>query len=111
MVRQAYAKLAWRARSAFPLTPHLINWSLVSSLSRFLLEKAIRALVKDEYDEVNYKVLNIGAVNFLCPPTRARSVFRWMGATSKPSSRLSRLPRNTGASMTFIRAHPYPLDS
>jgi FAD/FMN-containing dehydrogenase len=53
--------------SAFPLTPHLINLvvDLRPSLSPFLLENAIRALVKDEYDEVSYKVLNIGAANVL----------------------------------------------
>jgi hypothetical protein len=53
--------------SLFPLTPHLINLlvDLRPSLSPFLLENAIRALVKDEYDEVSYKVLNIGAANVL----------------------------------------------
>lgn len=53
--------------SSFPLTPHLINLvaGLRPSLSPFLLETAIRALVKDEYDEVSYKVLNIGAANVL----------------------------------------------
>ena len=53
--------------SAFPLTPHLINLAvdIRPNWSPFLLEKAIRALVKDEYDEVSYKVLNIGAANFL----------------------------------------------
>jgi L-gulono-1,4-lactone dehydrogenase len=53
--------------SAFPPTPHLINLivGIKPSLSPFLLENAIRALVKDEYDEVSYKVLNIGAANVL----------------------------------------------
>src|SRR5215208_372011 len=53
--------------SAFPLTPHLINLliDIRPSLSPFLLESAIRALIKDEYDEVSYKVLNIGAANVL----------------------------------------------
>jgi hypothetical protein len=53
--------------SAFPLTPHLINLlvDIRPSLSPFLLENAIRALIKDEYDEVSYKVLNIGAANVL----------------------------------------------
>jgi hypothetical protein len=53
--------------SLFPLTPHLINLlvSLKPSLSPFLLENAIRALIKDEYDEISYKVLNIGAANVL----------------------------------------------
>jgi FAD/FMN-containing dehydrogenase len=53
--------------SAFPLTPHIINLivGLWPSLSPFLLENAIRALVKDSYEEVSYKVLNIGAANVL----------------------------------------------
>jgi FAD/FMN-containing dehydrogenase len=53
--------------SAFPLTPHIINLivDLKPDLSPFLLENAIRALIKDEYDEVSYKVLNIGAANVL----------------------------------------------
>jgi FAD/FMN-containing dehydrogenase len=53
--------------SAFPLTPHIINLivDLKPSLSPLLLENAIRALVKDEYDDVGYKVLNIGAANVL----------------------------------------------
>ena len=53
--------------SAFPLTPHIINLivGLWPGLSPFLLENAIRALIKDSYEEVSYKVLNIGAANVL----------------------------------------------
>jgi hypothetical protein len=53
--------------SAFPPTPHIINLivALRPSLSPFLLESAIRALIKDSYEEVSYKVLNIGAANVL----------------------------------------------
>jgi L-gulono-1,4-lactone dehydrogenase len=53
--------------SAFPFTPNIINLivDLRPSLCPFLLENAIRALIKDEYDEVSYKVLNIGAANVL----------------------------------------------
>src|SRR3954453_9403493 len=53
--------------SVFPLTPHVINLlvDLRTSLCPFLLENAIRALIKDEYDEVSYRVLNIGAANVL----------------------------------------------
>lgn len=55
------------AASAFPLTPHLINLlvGVRPNLSPALLENAIRALIKNEYDEVSYKVLNIGAANLL----------------------------------------------
>jgi L-gulono-1,4-lactone dehydrogenase len=53
--------------STFPLTPNIINLitGLRPSLSPFLLENAIRALIKDDYEEVSYKVLNIGAANVL----------------------------------------------
>jgi hypothetical protein len=53
--------------SAFPLTPHLLNLAvdLKPSLCPAMLESAIRALIKNEYDEVSYKVLNIGTANLL----------------------------------------------
>jgi hypothetical protein len=53
--------------SAFPLTPHIVNLivDVKPSLSPTMLENAIRALIKKEYDEVSYKVLNIGTANLL----------------------------------------------
>jgi D-arabinono-1,4-lactone oxidase/FAD binding domain len=53
--------------SAFPLTPHMLNLmvDLRPSLSPWMMENAIRALVKKEYDNVSYKVLNIGTANLL----------------------------------------------
>jgi L-gulono-1,4-lactone dehydrogenase len=53
--------------SAFPLTPHLLNLvvDVKPNLSPWMLESAIRALIKKEYDEVSYKVLNIGTANLL----------------------------------------------
>jgi L-gulono-1,4-lactone dehydrogenase len=53
--------------SAFPLTPYFLNLmvDLKPSLSPWMMENAIRALIKKEYDEVSYKVLNIGAANVL----------------------------------------------
>jgi D-arabinono-1,4-lactone oxidase/FAD binding domain len=55
------------AASAFPLTPHAINLivDLKPSLSPMMMENAIKALVKKEYDEVSYEVLNIGTANLL----------------------------------------------
>ena len=55
------------AASAFPLTPHALNLivDVKPSLSPMMMESAIRALIKKEYDEVSYKVLNIGAANLL----------------------------------------------
>jgi hypothetical protein len=53
--------------SAFPLTPHLLNLmvDVKPSVSPWMMENAIRALIKKEYDNVSYKVLNIGAANLL----------------------------------------------
>ena len=53
--------------SRFPLTPDILNLivDLKPSLSPRMMESAIRALIKKEYDEVSYKVLNIGAANVL----------------------------------------------
>ncbi|MBV9046848.1 MAG: hypothetical protein JOY58_01175 [Solirubrobacterales bacterium] len=53
--------------AAFPLTPHILNLivDLKPNLSPWMMENAIRALVKKEYDAVSYKVLNIGAANLL----------------------------------------------
>lgn len=55
------------AAAAFPLTPHILNLivDIRPSLSPAMLENAIRALIKKEYDEVSYKVLNIGTANVL----------------------------------------------
>jgi hypothetical protein len=53
--------------SAFPLTPYFLNLMVdfKPSLSPWMMENAIRALIKKEYDEVSYKVLNIGTANLL----------------------------------------------
>ncbi|MBV9338492.1 MAG: FAD-binding protein [Solirubrobacterales bacterium] len=53
--------------SAFPLTPDILNLivGLKPNLSPRMMESAIRALIKKEYDEVSYRVLNIGAANLL----------------------------------------------
>jgi hypothetical protein len=53
--------------SAFPLTPDILNLivELRPNWSPWMLESSIRALIKKEYDNVSYKVLNIGAANLL----------------------------------------------
>jgi D-arabinono-1,4-lactone oxidase len=53
--------------SALPLTPHVLNLmvDVRPSASPSMMENAMRALVKKEYDEVSYKVLNIGTANLL----------------------------------------------
>ena len=50
-----------------PITPHLLNLvlHLRPSLAPFLIETAMKALVKDRYDEVSYKVFNIGNANLV----------------------------------------------
>ncbi|HEV2774536.1 MAG TPA: FAD-binding protein, partial [Solirubrobacteraceae bacterium] len=61
--RNVFVELA----AQFPFTPHVINVLLdirPSLAPRFLL-MALRALVKKRYDEVSYKVFNIGNANVL----------------------------------------------
>jgi hypothetical protein len=50
-----------------PFTSQLLNLALhvMPSLAPLLLESAMKALVKDEYDEVSYKVFNIGNANLV----------------------------------------------
>lgn len=51
----------------FPLTPHLINLAvgLWPAISPFLISRALRALVNEDYVNVSYRVFNIGAANYL----------------------------------------------
>ncbi|MDP2712480.1 MAG: FAD-binding protein [Solirubrobacteraceae bacterium] len=55
------------AAALFPLTPHVINLllDLRPSLAPKLLLASLRALVKKRYDNVSFKVFNIGAANIL----------------------------------------------
>jgi FAD/FMN-containing dehydrogenase len=51
----------------FPLTPALINLALGlwPKIAPFLIAQALKALVNDDYVNISYKVLNIGAANYL----------------------------------------------
>ena len=51
----------------FPFTPHLINvlLDIRPSLAPKMLLSALRALIKKRYDNVSYKVFNIGNANIL----------------------------------------------
>jgi hypothetical protein len=53
--------------ATIPLTSRVLNLvlHLFPRLSPMLLENAMKALVKDEYDEVSYKVFNIGNANLV----------------------------------------------
>jgi FAD/FMN-containing dehydrogenase len=55
------------AAALFPYTPQLLNLLLdiAPSLAPKLLLGSVKALVKDEYDEVSFKVFNIGTLNIL----------------------------------------------
>ena len=50
-----------------PVTPRLLNLvlHLKPGLAPLLIESAMKALVKDRYDEVSYKVFNIGNANLV----------------------------------------------
>jgi L-gulono-1,4-lactone dehydrogenase len=62
---------------AIPLTPQLINlaFGLLPRISPVLLDAAMSSLVKHDYTNISYDVLNIGTAT-CCPPTRRRSVSR-----------------------------------
>jgi FAD/FMN-containing dehydrogenase len=51
----------------FPFTPQILNLLLdiAPTLAPLLLRGSVTSLVKDEYDEVSYKVFNIGTLNNL----------------------------------------------
>jgi L-gulono-1,4-lactone dehydrogenase len=51
----------------FPLTPVLINLALGlwPKIAPFMIAQALKALVNDDYVNISYKVLNIGAANYL----------------------------------------------
>ncbi|HXA53934.1 MAG TPA: FAD-binding protein [Solirubrobacteraceae bacterium] len=51
----------------FPLTPVLIDLAvrLWPKISPFLISKALKALVNPDYVNISYRVLNIGAANYL----------------------------------------------
>ncbi|HEY1540459.1 MAG TPA: D-arabinono-1,4-lactone oxidase [Solirubrobacteraceae bacterium] len=53
--------------ATLPITPRLLNLilRLKPSLAPFMIETAMTALVKDEYDEVSFKVFNIGNANLV----------------------------------------------
>ena len=55
------------AAALFPFTPHIINLILDvrPSLAPAMLRGSVKSLVKDQYDEVSYKVFNIGTLNIL----------------------------------------------
>ncbi len=51
----------------FPLTPVLIDWvaRLWPKLCPWMIKQAMKALVNDDYVNISYRVLNIGAANYL----------------------------------------------
>lgn len=55
------------AAALFPFTPHIINLLLdvAPKLAPAMLRGSVRSLVKDEYDEISFKVFNIGTLNNL----------------------------------------------
>jgi FAD/FMN-containing dehydrogenase len=55
------------AAALFPFTPQIINLVLdvAPSLAPRLLLGSVKSLVKDEYDEISFRVFNIGTLNIL----------------------------------------------
>ena len=55
------------AAALLPFTPHIINLLLdvAPKLAPAMLRGSVKALEKDEYDEVSHKVFNIGTLNNL----------------------------------------------
>jgi hypothetical protein len=107
------------AASLFPLTPHLIDLvvKLRPSLSPMLLENAMRALVKDEYDHVSYEVLNIGAANFLpaysaevgVPADRHADAAQTLIDVAAEQRALGDVYQSAPISFRFVKASPAPM--
>ncbi len=55
------------AAALFPFTPQVINLVLdiAPGLAPAMLRGSVKSLVKDEYDEVSFRVFNIGTLNIL----------------------------------------------
>ena len=105
------------AAALFALTPHVINLLLDvrPSLAPAMLRGSIRALVKDQYDELSFKVFNIGNANILpaysCEigvPTDGRhieaveAVFR----VARERRELGRVYQSSPIALRFVKASP-----
>lgn len=101
----------------FPFTPHIINLLLDvrPSLAPAMLRGSVKSLVKDQYDEVSYKVFNIGNLNILpaysCEigvPTDGRhieaveTIFR----VARERRELGQVYQSSPIALRFVKASP-----
>jgi hypothetical protein len=65
--RRRSRSLLMELAARFPLTPILIDFAvrMRPQISPWMIAQALRALVNDDYVNVSYRVLNIGAANYL----------------------------------------------
>jgi hypothetical protein len=105
------------ALSLFPLTPTVINvlLDIRPSLAPAMLEGALRALVKAEYDGLSYNVFNIGFANVLPAysaeigvPLDGRHIeaVERIIAVADRHRRLGRVYQSSPIALRFVRASP-----
>jgi L-gulono-1,4-lactone dehydrogenase len=65
--RRRSRSLLMELTARFPLTPQLIDVAvrLIPEISPFLISRALKAMVNDDYVNISYRVFNIGAANYL----------------------------------------------
>jgi FAD/FMN-containing dehydrogenase len=102
----------------FPFTPQVINLLLdiAPSLAPKLLLGSVRSLVKDEYDEISFRVFNIGTLNILpaysceigIPMTEGRhieaveTIFR----VARERRELGSVYQSSPIALRFVKASP-----
>ncbi|MGH2841501.1 MAG: D-arabinono-1,4-lactone oxidase, partial [Solirubrobacteraceae bacterium] len=103
--------------STFPFTSRAINLvlHLWPALAPMLLENAMKALVKDEYDNVSYKVFNIGNANLvpalsseIAVPLDGRHIaaVERIFEVADEYRRLGDIYQSAPISMRFVKASP-----
>jgi FAD/FMN-containing dehydrogenase len=104
------------AAALFPFTPQLINLLLdiAPGLAPKLLLASVKSLVKDEYDEVSYKVFNIGTLNILpaysceigVPMSRAAEAVEAIFEVARERRELGSVYQSSPIALRFVKASP-----
>ncbi len=102
------------AVARFPLTPHLLNLAIdaVPRVTPFLLERALGVLRDADYTNISYKVLNIGAANYLpaysseigVPVSEAGEAVRRVIAVAERHRRVGRVYQTSPIALRFVKA-------